>query len=66
MSVACITHCKQITVLINRGKKEIHDTENKPWVADQVLETVEYAHLQVIKLGAPFDLPHYPSANQLT
>lgn len=38
-------------------------SKDKPWVVDQVLEIVECAHLQAIRLSAPFDWPHYPSAN---
>lgn len=36
--------------------------KDQPWVVDQALEIVVCVHLQAIRLGAPFDLPHYASA----
>lgn len=51
-----------------RGKKKQNISlrcsskeKEKPWVVDQALETVGYAHLQGVRSGALSDLPHYLS-----
>lgn len=47
----------------NHPQRQQNLARYKPWVVDQAWETAECAHLQVIKSDAPFDWPHYPSAD---